>query len=90
MHPVDIKILLLQRGTTQRAIARRLGISPAVVSQVVSGARRTPLVRRAIAEELRISYRSLWGEDDPGVDRLPAGRPKSVTSIAHFSRAQGE
>lgn len=89
MLPLDIKILLLQRGATQRRIALRIGVSPAVVSQVIAGQRRTPMVRRAISEELRISYRSLWGEDDPGVDRLPAGRPKSVTTIAHFSRAQG-
>jgi len=89
MTPCDIKILLLQRGTTQQSIADSIGVDAATVSQVIHRRRRTPFVRRAIAAELRISYRSCWGEDDPGIDRLPAGRPKSTNTLAHSGATQG-
>lgn len=88
MHSTDLKILLLRAGVSGSDIARRAGVQPQAVSQVLKGHRRTPFIRRAIAEALSISYRSCWGEEDPGIDRLPAfGRAVSTVTPIRPVRA---
>jgi len=61
-----IRARLAAAGVRQREVARRLGVSPALVSLVVSGRRRSPRVRAALAAACGSGYRRLWGEDDPG------------------------
>jgi transcriptional regulator with XRE-family HTH domain len=90
MLPTDLKILLLQRGVTVSEIARTIGVHSQAVSQVVHGKRRTPFIRRAIADALRISYRSAWGVEDPGVDRLVPRKPDHVSTVTQSETTQGE
>ena len=58
-----IRVLLMQEGLTQAGIARQLGISLPAVSYVVTGFRKTPRTREAIAEALEVDYQELWGEE---------------------------
>ncbi len=90
MTPTNIKIMLLQRGLTISGIARDRKIPRSLVSMVVHGKKRTPYVRRAIAEELGIPYLILWEEPDPGVDRLTPGVKKSVTSVSESMENGGK
>lgn len=82
MTPTEIKIRLLLAHRTQTEIARGLGCDHSAVSNTIRGRRRTPRIRRAIAEAVGASYLEMWGEADPGMDRLPAGRRgKCVTGV---------
>ena len=81
MTPTDLRILLLRTGKSQAQIARELGLSRNSVNQVVLGQRSTPRIRRAIAEAVSLSYRGVWGADDPGIDRLPPGRPVIASPV---------
>jgi transcriptional regulator with XRE-family HTH domain len=55
-----IKIMLMQRGLTQAALARRLTCSRATVSLVIAGRRRSARVENAIAQHLGMPRRDLW------------------------------
>lgn len=74
MTPQDIKKTLIDRNLAAAEIARDLGLSRQAVNAVIHWRRRTPWVRRGIAKALGIPYVLVWGEEDPGVDRLPRGR----------------
>lgn len=49
MSPNEIRAELVRRGIQRQAIAAQLGIANAGVSQVISGVKKTPRVRAAIA-----------------------------------------
>jgi len=57
---MDRKILMLRKGITQAEIARRLGVSSATVSLVVSGRMRSRRVEQTIAEALGLPREILW------------------------------
>lgn len=76
MTSKKIRLLLFLADVTQADIARALHISPPVVTHVVSGDNATPYIRRAIAKAIHHTYLEVWGCEDPGVDRLPGGRPR--------------
>jgi lambda repressor-like predicted transcriptional regulator len=59
-----IKILLIEKGISQAAIARSEGISSAAVSQVISGVRIMPRVRAAIAEACGVPVEELWPAEE--------------------------
>lgn len=65
MTPLEIRIALLQQGTTQVDIAKALGVTKSAVGQVVAGRRRSPQIRRAIADSLGKTYLQVWGEEEP-------------------------
>ena len=61
------KLVLLTKGLTQVELARRIarhwperGMTKAGVCQVISGVRQTAWIRRAIAQELKVSVERLW------------------------------
>lgn len=60
MNAMDRKILMLRKGITQAEIARRLGVSGATVSLVVSGRMRSRRVEQEIAEALGLPREILW------------------------------
>ena len=62
MNGMDRKILMLRRGITQAEIARRLGVSGATVSLVVSGKMKSRRVEQTIAEALGLLREILWPE----------------------------
>ena len=70
----DILKVLIDLDMKQSSIARSLGCSESLVSRTIRGTRRSPWVRRGIAESVRIPYLWLWGEEDPGVRKHTPGR----------------
>ena len=60
-HP-DMKSLLRDRGLTQAQVARRMGISPALLSRLFSGEREwSMLTLRAFAQATRIPMKDITG-----------------------------
>ena len=59
-NSIHIKILLLQKGVRQVEIAKRARVTPATVSRVIAGKKRTPAVRKAIARACGVQVEDLW------------------------------
>lgn len=60
MTPLQIKIALLEAGIEQKEIAKRIGVTPPAVSQVIHGISSSIKIRRAVAEALGKSIDDLW------------------------------
>lgn len=56
-----VKSEMALKGLTSREVAREIGCSETWFSLVINGHRKSPRVRKAIAETLGVSYKSLWG-----------------------------
>ncbi len=56
----SVKALLVDRGVKQVDIAHGCAVSPALVSGVVSGKKKSRRVRRAIARALGMKVSDLW------------------------------
>ncbi len=59
-----IKFLLMQRGISQADLARRIGGAKQNINDVCRGLRKTPRIRKGIAEVLGVGYLELWGEEE--------------------------
>ncbi|MEM1088420.1 MAG: helix-turn-helix domain-containing protein [Pseudomonadota bacterium] len=55
-----IKLELRDRGLTVRALAKEVGVTPALVSDVIAGNRKSPRVKSAIAILIGIDADQLW------------------------------
>lgn len=64
MSDVDVKKKILKRmidrEMTQTEIARKYGVSVAVINQVIAGKRQSKRLRRAIAKELGLRPSDIW------------------------------
>ena len=80
MAPKDIRKRFLDLDLSEASLARELTVSKQTISAAIHGALRTPWVRRAIAERLGMTYRGMWGEDDPGTARGTFHRASSPAS----------
>ncbi len=60
MDPREIKAALMLKGVTQASIARKLGITPSLISMVIQGKEKTPRVRQAIAEVIGKKVEEIW------------------------------
>jgi len=58
----EVKAKMVLRNISQTSIAEKLNITPGTVSAVVNGKRKSRRVQEAIAEELGIKYKALWGK----------------------------
>lgn len=58
------KSLLVAAGVPLKEIARKAGTVPAVVSDVISGRRPSPRVRRVISEALKMPIDQLWPDNN--------------------------
>lgn len=87
MTPKARKRLLLDLDLSVTDLARQAGVSRPAASGTISGARKTPQIRRKLLAVLStrrrgLTYASLWdGEPDPEVDYLPRGPRPSVTPV---------
>ena len=68
-----IKAALKDKKISQLSIARILGVHPVSVNEVVSGKRKNPKIRLAIALSLGRPVSDLWPEDKKNTS-APAGR----------------
>lgn len=55
-----LKTLFVYRGTTARQLARQLGISDSMLSQLISGKRRSPATESRLCSMLGIAREKLW------------------------------
>ena len=60
MSPLEIKAELIRSGTSQTELAKKLGVTPAFVNQVISGVRHTDRVRRLIAKAIKKPTAEVW------------------------------
>ena len=60
LDPRQRKAALVLHGVSQADIARRAGVTPTHVSDVLHGRRRSPRVERAIAEALGRAVEDLF------------------------------
>ena len=58
----NIKAALAAKGITQTQIARMLKVKPPTVHNVISGKRRNPRIRQAIALAVGCPVHELWPE----------------------------
>ncbi len=62
MNPADIQTALKEKGLTQAAIARQMGVSEMTVSRIVRGTESSRRVAQAISEAIGIPMDTLWPE----------------------------
>ena len=55
-----VKALLTLRNISQTELSTKLGIAPSEISRVITGKRKTPRIRKAIAAELGIPVEVLF------------------------------
>ncbi|UCD85506.1 MAG: helix-turn-helix transcriptional regulator [Deltaproteobacteria bacterium] len=67
MSAKEIKKLLIDKDITQTELARRVGVSPAGLNQVINGKRKTRHIREAIARELGMEVSELFPETKAGI-----------------------
>lgn len=79
----EIRKALLDVGATQAGIARTLGVSKQSVNEVILGGRRTPRIRRAVADAIGMTYSRVWGESDP--DLAPTSSAPGTASLPDTS-----
>ncbi|MCL4514709.1 MAG: MarR family transcriptional regulator [Firmicutes bacterium] len=60
MTPQEIRALLILKRVSQRQIARRLKVTDAAVSQVISGLEKNQRIRQSIAEALDMPASKIW------------------------------
>jgi lambda repressor-like predicted transcriptional regulator len=79
MTPLEIKIEILKTGVNQNQIAKKVGVTPTLVSQVIYGIRPTRYVREAIAEVIGKPVEELW----PCTTSDARLRPNPEKSVNH-------
>ena len=79
-----IKAALKDKKISQLSIARILGVHPVSVNEVVSGKRKNPRIRLAIALSVGCPVSDLWPEEQKNTP-TPAGRNSS--SVGDGGRA---
>lgn len=79
MQPHEIRSLLVAKRIRQRDLAVGAKANRTAVSETIAGRRKTPFIRRAVAVAIDLPYADVWGEDDPGVDRLRSITASSAT-----------
>ncbi len=60
---IKIKILLLETGITQSALAERFAVSQAFISQVISGKSKSYPIQKAISKILKVPFEELWSNN---------------------------
>jgi DNA-binding XRE family transcriptional regulator len=58
--PIEIKIAFIRLGKTQAEVARNLGVSNVIVTNVIKGRRTSKRVKAAIAKALGKRVSELW------------------------------
>lgn len=61
LSPNQIKARLIERGISQTAIARRLGVSNITVAVVIGGYGRSRRIMEYIASKIGLSFNEVWG-----------------------------
>ncbi len=48
MNPIDVQVAIMKAGTSQKAIADYLGVSPTAIGRVIKGTMRSHLIEKEI------------------------------------------
>ncbi len=57
-----IQVLMVKKSISQRSIAKKIGVCPQFLNQVVMGVRQTRWVREEIAKALALPFERVWGK----------------------------
>ena len=76
--PIEIKIDLIRANILQSQIARKLGVSKVIITNVIKGRRTSRRVKKAIAKAIGRRVEELWPADAEAM----AGRPSCVETSA--------
>ncbi len=60
MKPIEIKILLMRKGISQRDVSRKLGVSDEAISRTIWGKLKSARLRAGIAKALGKEVTDLW------------------------------
>lgn len=85
LKPHEIRSMLVRLEKTQTALAVELECNRTALASVISRKLATPYIRRGVAEAIGLSFLTVWGEEDPGVDRLPF-RPRRADLVTGVQR----
>lgn len=61
-----VRAMLVERGITITSIAQQLGVTVGTAAAAISGTRQSRPVKRAVAEVLGLTPRTLWPDDFDG------------------------
>ena len=90
MNSKEILKLLIDRDVTAADIARDISCTRQMVHRVIKGELETPWVRRELAGRLGMTYRGMWGGEDPGTERgVPLRRSGSSPARVALSTSRG-
>jgi lambda repressor-like predicted transcriptional regulator len=67
LTPQTIKIALLEKDITGAYIARQAGVSRSAINHTIAGRRKSPRLRKAIADALGKMVSDFWPENDKQV-----------------------
>ena len=79
----SIPAVSLFRGIYNR-VAKRLGVDPSYVSRVARGERKSAVVEKALAEEVRLIREHLNNHENNHNGSQPAAAPKSKSKKPRF------
>jgi len=82
MTPNEIRAELIRRNITVTSIAKQLGLKQPNVSAVIRGGRRTPKVRKAIADAIGKSVSEIWPVQESSPNSRNAAGRSSATKEA--------
>jgi lambda repressor-like predicted transcriptional regulator len=60
LAPAQIKKRLRKKGLTLTKVARQNGVALSTLSHILSGKRKTPRLRKAVADALGLEYSVVW------------------------------
>ena len=64
MEGYQIRAAMLAKNISVTSIAKKLGIAVPNISQVIHGDKKTPRIRKAIADAVGIPISELWPESE--------------------------
>lgn len=68
MDRIDIQFAIKKRGFSLRKVARKAGVTPSVVTDIVCGRRRSKRVARTISSIIGIPVSKLWPGKYPVIE----------------------
>lgn len=60
MTPQEIKFCIASRGISQKELARKLGVTSAAISLIISGKRRSNWIASHIAATIGLPMEAIW------------------------------
>ena len=87
--PIEIKIALIRANVLQSKIARKMGVSKVIVTNVIKGRRTSMRVRKAIAKAIGKRVEELWPPEPRKIQGLQENHKKPLNhALNHHGTGQ--